>query len=322
MTQTDENTCSLCSRALIRDFEIIETKNHGDYYQAVCVECGRYNISGTLKQEIENGTKSSLDLRILARYARLAFQENNTPFDLNEYNADIILENNHLPSPKTQLDQLLTIIARQAPEIGDHWQLDAKGNLILLGLRDDRAFVYLVGELKKSGLIEIIGAKYCITLEGWQYVELLSKGQFSSKRVFMAMDFKDEDFRRLVDEKFRPAVEDLGLKLFVMYDETKLGVIDNLMRLEIRNARAMICDLSHANRGANWEGGYAEGLGRPVIYTCEKKVFDNQHPDYEKPHFDTNHLQTIPWTYSTIDDDMRKLKASLRLAIPESIQQD
>jgi len=35
------------------------------------------------------------------------------------------------------------------------------------------------------------------------------------------------------------------------------------------------------NPGAYWEAGYAEGLGKPVIYTCEEAKF------VEASHFDT-----------------------------------
>ena len=45
------------------------------------------------------------------------------------------------------------------------------------------------------------------------------------------------------------------------------------------------------NSGAYWEAGFAEGLGRPVIYTCEKRYFDEH-----KTHIDANHSLTIVWS--------------------------
>ncbi len=52
----------------------------------------------------------------------------------------------------------------------------------------------------------------------------------------------------------------------------------------------MIAELSHDNSGAYWEAGYAEGLGKPVIYICEQKKFDEK-----GTHFDTNHCTTVFW---------------------------
>ena len=54
----------------------------------------------------------------------------------------------------------------------------------------------------------------------------------------------------------------------------KAGLIDDRLRVEIRTSRFLIADLTHENAGAYWEAGFAEGLGKPVIYTCEKSKFD------------------------------------------------
>jgi nucleoside 2-deoxyribosyltransferase len=44
--------------------------------------------------------------------------------------------------------------------------------------------------------------------------------------------------------------------------------IDDQMRVALRTSRFVVADLTRGNRGAYWEAGFAEGLGRPVIYTC------------------------------------------------------
>ncbi len=45
------------------------------------------------------------------------------------------------------------------------------------------------------------------------------------------------------------------------------------MCVQIRDAKFVIADLTHGNDGAYWEAGYAEGLGKPVAYICEKEEF-------------------------------------------------
>jgi nucleoside 2-deoxyribosyltransferase len=59
--------------------------------------------------------------------------------------------------------------------------------------------------------------------------------------------------------------------------------------VEIRACRFLIADLTHANNGAYWEAGFAEGLGKPVTYTCKKSEFA------KASHFDTNHHLTVLW---------------------------
>jgi nucleoside 2-deoxyribosyltransferase len=88
-------------------------------------------------------------------------------------------------------------------------------------------------------------------------------------------------------------------------------LIDDRLRVEIRKSRFMICELTNANAGAYWEAGYAEGLGRPVIYSCEKSYFETR-----RTHFDTNHCHTVLWVESDLDDAAERLKATIRATLP------
>lgn len=56
---------------------------------------------------------------------------------------------------------------------------------------------------------------------------------------------------------------------------------------------------------------YAEGLGKPVIYTCEKEKFEEQ-----KTHFDTNHHLTIIWDDENPEEAAEELKATIRATLP------
>ena len=82
------------------------------------------------------------------------------------------------------------------------------------------------------------------------------------------------------------------------------------MRIKIRDCKFMICDLTHDNNGAYWEAGYAEGLGKPVIYICEKQKFEDS-----KTHFDTNHCTTVPWCKTDPEGFARELSATLRRSL-------
>ena len=90
----------------------------------------------------------------------------------------------------------------------------------------------------------------------------------------------------------------------------RAGVIDNIMRIQIRDSAFVIADLTHDNYGAYWEAGYAEGLGKPVIYICEKTKFDEK-----KTHFDTNHCTTILWSEDDPEGFGKELIATLRRSL-------
>ena len=70
-----------------------------------------------------------------------------------------------------------------------------------------------------------------------------------------------------------PAVASAGFDLVRLDEDPQAGSIDERLRVEIRKSRFLVADLTHGNPGAYWEAGFAEGLGKPVIYTCEKDDF-------------------------------------------------
>ena len=93
--------------------------------------------------------------------------------------------------------------------------------------------------------------------------------------------------------------------------------LDDQMRVAIRNSRFVVADLTHACRGSYWEGGFAEGLGRPVIYTCEKRAWEA-----EKSHFDTNHLTTVIWDKNDLATAEQQLTAIIRNTLPDEAKMD
>ena len=158
----------------------------------------------------------------------------------------------------------------------------------------------LVEELKTKALLKIdhtenlFGVRTLflntnLTLEGWEHYEEDKRGRIDGTYGFLAMQFGDQFLDNFVEDVLKPTVENkLGYKIMDMRDISQAGIIDNIMRDQIRRATFVIVDLTHDNHGAYWEAGYAEGLDKPVVYICEKKKFDDH-----KTHFDTNHCTTV-----------------------------
>jgi nucleoside 2-deoxyribosyltransferase len=135
----------------------------------------------------------------------------------------------------------------------------------------------------------------------------------------MAMKYGDAQLDAVFSTCFKPAVEQTGFTLMRLDEEPRAGLIDDHLRLDIRRSRFLVADLSHANLGAYWEAGYAEGLGRPVIYTCRKDVFDDPKA---KPHFDTNHHLTVVWDPSDLTAAAMGLKTTIRVTLPSEAKLD
>lgn len=138
----------------------------------------------------------------------------------------------------------------------------------------------------------------------------------------MAMKFGDPQLDSVFAQYFVPAVGQSGFELRTVADGQGAGLIDDQIRVGIRTARFVICDLTHGNQGAYWEAGFAEGLGRPVIYTCRSDVFSSNDKSV-RPHFDTSHMATIVWDSEDLQSAAVRLKAMVRATLPgEAILED
>ena len=126
----------------------------------------------------------------------------------------------------------------------------------------------------------------------------------------MALQFDEPELESLIENVCRPAAEAAGLALATALDVARAGLIDDIMRIELRRARIVLVELTHSNRGAYWEGGFAEGLSKPVIYLCRRDVWEA-----EKTHFDTEHLHTVTWEPNNWNEAFERLRASMQNSI-------
>jgi len=78
------------------------------------------------------------------------------------------------------------------------------------------------------------------------------------------------------------------------------GIVDKIMAL-IRQSKFLIADLSGNKDGVYYEAGFAKGLERPVIFTCEEQYFSSIH-------FDVRHLNFLKWNKDKIEDAVESLK--------------
>ena len=250
-------------------------------------------------------------------------QGKNKKVELSENMVDAILEK-PLPRPQEQADLLIRWLAEHSDNPGDEVSLEPiEHHFSIIGTRTEAGFVLVLSHLIEKGLIKgdlktwSHGGYYGygeleLTLNGWNYYETLLKGGAIYRKAFMAMKFGDADLNAVLESVFKPSVKMAGFDLIKLDDEPRAGLIDDRLRVEIQSSDFLIADLTHANNGAYWEAGYAEGLGKPVIYTCEKEKFESQ-----KTHFDTNHHLTVVWDKDAPEQAGELLKATIRATLPQ-----
>jgi hypothetical protein len=228
-----------------------------------------------------------------------------------------------LPNPQRQADLLLLALGTPGLPLDEYvrWRIERFCGEI--GTQDDpmggrtSGFSLIAKRLTDKNLVEAEkqppspNVGYRLTFDGWEAYERLYRDVAESNTAFMAMGFSNPALDRIVSDYFVPAVREAGFELYRLDGKPKAGLIDNRMRVEIRTARFLVCDLTDDNRGAYWEAGFAEGFGRPVFYTCEESKFAAA-----RTHFDTEHMFTVRWDASDPKKAASELQDAIRNQFP------
>jgi hypothetical protein len=217
------------------------------------------------------------------------------------------------------------VVGTKSPGPGELVDIAPTTHAGIVGAKSNSGFALILDYLFDSDLLtghqmKTIGvqgrASATLSFRGWSYYEGLAKGSAAYRKAFMAMKFGDPILEQVLNNAFKPAAKLAGFDLFKLDDIPKAGLIDDRLRVEIQSSDFLVADLTHDNLGAYWEAGYAEGLGKPVIYTCERSKFKTT-----KTHFDTNHHLTIVWDSANHDEAAEALKATIRATLPQLAKQ-
>lgn len=293
---------------------------------AQCLTCGTYLITWEANDLLAQWSLTDRDRVTMALALRRLTSRAEPPF-LTTDALRSLREAMELPRPDALLDEAVLWFGQLSSEAGCLFSVTYRKCKAALGLVTPEAFDFLVDWMLTSDLFD--GTKLqttsggephpisnCrLTPKGWsRYVEL-SRTHAASRYGFMAMRYGDAELDAVISDHFAPEVRKTGFDLRRLDQGQAAGLIDDQLRVMIRTSRFLVCDLTHGNRGADWESGFAEGLGKPVIYTCRSDVFgDRQHEHH--PHFDTNHMVTVIWDPKDPSAAAKRLKDTVRATLP------
>lgn len=317
--------CPIC----LQGTDYAKGSDYGERVSIICQCCGRFTftntVAGMLAVRNSNGTIDKYKRASLMHRIRKA--SSSSPFELNSTVLKRWLEDDQtLPSPAEQLENLILWLATDIKAAGQQVDLVLGKHQAIIGAADNEGFDWVLSEAENQGWVtgsltkqmcgpgQMLGAT--LTLAGWRLADDLKRSNSRSRLAFIAMKFGDAELDALLRDHFKPAVSATGFELRALNDEQPAGLIDDQMRVAIRRARFVLVDITHGNKGAYWEAGFAEGLGKPVIYLCREDVFNSADP-LLKPHFDTSHLVTISWKASEPEAAAAKLAACIRATLPD-----
>jgi len=326
----ESDKCLICSLGLDETpkFHIHHDKSINLYS---CKRCGDYWVDSHLKDTLPYLLDQDIrKIAVLSHWIRMKHEViKKTPPDSQGFRKFILLDqelvsniiNRSPPTPAEQADNFVIWIGDNTNH-GRHYIPVNKFSVpAIIGSITPEEFSFVFEHLKNQKIIEHKNATgrgntdfadVTLSFSGWEYYFELKRGKKDSRRAFMAMEYGDTELDKIFADVFKPAVKETGYDLFRLIDRPKAGLIDDRLRVEIKTSRFLIADLTHENAGAYWEAGYAEGLGKPVIYTCKEEKFEE-----EKTHFDTNHHLTVLWNMKSTGDAAKELKATIRATLPD-----
>jgi nucleoside 2-deoxyribosyltransferase len=337
------DNCLICGTTGVK-----EILTNGLYRQFDCDVCGQYQISFTALN-VDDGIKSLSDSEkaVLCSLVFDYYSINQKPFCITSGNLSSELKA-HKKTPAQILNRLIEFLYE------DEYQLNT--SIIyyseffpIAQTFDKEILMFYLKELEHRNVLAIIAARYdrgiraellpnghecyplkvALTLKGFEVYEELKKGKSKSNQVFMAVQFGSEA-DTFYQTYSKPAVEALHLKLQDLRQLSKAGKLTSQMEAEIRQSKLVIADVTPVqvkdkdgrdiyqhNANVYWEAGFAQGLGKPVIYMANKRSMEAT-----KLPFDTaSHLHVLydDTSPEEVMKAMRDLQAKIYNTFPNEL---
>jgi nucleoside 2-deoxyribosyltransferase len=110
---------------------------------------------------------------------------------------------------------------------------------------------------------------FALTMEGWREAHKLRDRRGTGRQAFVAMWFHD-GMSRAFNDGMAPALKDAGYEPYRVDFAHHERRIDDEMMAQIRRSNLMLADLTGGRPSVYYEAGFAEGLGIPVIWSCNE----------------------------------------------------
>ena len=305
MSDTDYEKCPVCLLSEVKRIPSDKMHNCTDYD---CPNCRKFRLDRRLHTHIEELSESQR--AVLAHHLYMRRDEPDYILTEDRIGAAKDLT---LPSPARRRDLAILYIGdQQAGVLSRTLRSDLRKLRAAFGVHEMEDINVIVRETAKDGITDgSFSQGIRLTLKGWEEYDRIRREKIKTRRAFMAMPFNIPEFDRAYNEAFRPGAADAGYDLRRIDEEAPAGSITNRMRVEIRESRFLVAELTNRNPGAYWEAGFAEGLERPVIYTFRPEPGKEQ-----QTHFDTRDFNTVYWRQEDLEDARRRLADTIRATFP------
>jgi nucleoside 2-deoxyribosyltransferase len=259
-------------------------------------------IRGAYLESLDESTR----LRLSGR-TRTATDEGRDPLTITNENWVALAASAIAPrTMSAYYDQLLILLASRCKYPGAIAENVSLCELAAQLFLPVKAYIALLSELNDAGAVRLLGGVTfgmtrvsCeIAQHGWRRVDELTRNSPKGNRAFVAMSF-DPTMDEVYSQGFERALLECGYVPPFRVDDAKhqeranepdfKNKIDDRILAELRGATLVIADATGTRPNVYYEAGFADGLGTPVIRTCNV-----DHAD--KIAFDTRQYEHLLWT--------------------------
>jgi nucleoside 2-deoxyribosyltransferase len=265
---------------------------------AVCGICGKFRYShhaelflqGVRDKDDSRRYKLSHILRTISDGARGIRDNSLFPvYSSNDF--EVMLERPD-PSVQEKLSSLLKYLSIVSVYPGYKTEFDSANDYSVLCAKNAIEAGFYMSSLYEQGLLAEKplntnqGTTFTLSAKGWIELDRIAKSGSESSNAFVAMWFDPsrETFFDAMDKAIRGAG----------YDSIRIDRVEHINRIDdeiisrIRQSKFIVADFTGQRNGVYFEAGFMLGLGRPVIWICEKS-------ELSKVHFDTRQYNTIDY---------------------------
>jgi hypothetical protein len=287
--------------------------NRVDAILVICPACGKFRYSAECSHLLErlphereiNIYKISHAMRIAAE--RASGKSNGSLFPIHTSSDFELILNRSESSVREKLELLQMYLGRLSKFPGESTNFDSGNDYTIIGASNYEEANFYLKSLHDQGFLSelepYIGGQvtqFTVSSSGWLELDRISRSNSDSGIAFIAMWF--DESRQPFDQAITEAIMESGYKPLRIDRTEHLNRIDDEIIMRIRQSKFLIADLSGQRNGVYFEAGFMMGLGRPVIWLCEKS-------ELQKVHFDTRQYNTID--YVGTQDLRERLRARI-----------
>lgn len=281
--------CPLCERPEVPK----QLRTGGSLLRTIeCPTCGTFQISEEVlssRELLKNGRY------LLSAESRRIHERRKTKeiplFEITEEGLDAIyIRLHHMRELRVQekLDLFLDHLYMKTEYFGQKVQFNYETDYPLFWAKnkhEGRSIFLLASKSKYIDALES-GGKLCLAAEAFNYLEE-KRSVVQNHHAFVAMAFNDR-MDRVWRQAIEPAITQCGFKPILVKQEDFDGKICDFIIAQINKCGFMIADFTDHRPNVYFEAGYALGLGKKVLFSCEESQIDNCH-------FDTRQYNHITW---------------------------